>query len=66
MWTDSSCINNGKDSALSTIGMFYLSDEVSNVAFKFKHSMHKLCLQEYVIHTDSEYAIKYLTVYKDS
>lgn len=81
VWTDGSCINNGKDNASSAIGVFYPFDTSSNMASKLpveKHTnnraelcaiLYVLCTnyayKDIVIHTDSEYAIKCLTEYKD-
>ncbi|KAL4766682.1 ribonuclease H-like domain-containing protein, partial [Aspergillus nidulans var. acristatus] len=79
IWTDGSCLNNGKNNAMCGIGIFYKKDSQLNVSSalppgKFTNNRAELCAilyalctnkadQDIVIHTDSRYSINCITVY---
>lgn len=79
IWTDGSCLNNGKDNAMSGIGIFYGANDTRNVSSRLpvdKHTnnraelcaiLYTLCTnlgsQSIVIHTDSRYSIDCIVQY---
>lgn len=81
VWTDGSCISNGTDSAICGIGVYYESEEHNNVSTRLPdgkqtNNRAELCAILYAlctnkgdnsirIITDSDYAIKCITRYKN-
>lgn len=79
VWTDGSCLNNGKDDAMCGIGIFYNADSSNNISSrlppgKYTNNRAELCAilyvlctnlgkQSLVIHTDSRYSIDCITQY---
>lgn len=79
IWTDGSCLNNGKNGAVCGIGVYYGKDNCMNVSStlppgRFTNNRAELCAilyalctnkadQNLVVHTDSKYSIECITVY---
>lgn len=81
VWTDGSCLNNGRENAICGIGIFYDIGDPKNISSrlpvgKYTNNRAELCAilytlctnsrdQPIVIHTDSKYSIDCITLYSD-